>query len=154
MQTKTQHVDINSFKFQQAELDRRVEAAKFLFRRSYASVDILNKPVSLLLPELETLILQGRRLSKSFPPNNHSSLTVYLEKENIDELLATVAQNTETKYREELEMNKEQNKLLLAEQIFSQKKEREAKALQAKEDKDKAAALAEAEAYFENLSTN
>ena len=51
-------------------------------------------------------------------------------------------------------MNKEQNKLLLAEQIFSQKKEREAKALQAKEDKDKAAALAEAEAYFENLNTN
>lgn len=152
--TSKNHVDINSFKFHQEELDRRVEAAKFLFRRSYASVDILNKPVSLLLPELETLILQGRRLSKSFPPNTLSSLTVYLEKENIEELLATVAQDIETKYREELEMNKEQNKLLLAEQLFSQKKEKEAKALQAKEDKDKAAALAEAEAYFENLNTN
>lgn len=152
--TSKNHVDINSFKFHQEELDRRVEEAKFLFLRSYASVDVLNKPASLLLPELETMILNGRRLSKYFPPNTFSSLTVYLVKENIDELISKAVEDTEAKYRAQLEINKEQNKLLLAEQLFSQKKEKEVKALQAKEDKDKAAALAEAEAYFENLNTN
>jgi len=153
MTKQTQHVDINSFTFQQAELDRRVEQAQFLFLRSYNSIDILAKPASLLIPELQELILNGRRVSKQFPANNLPSLTVYLEKENIDDLLAAVADETEAKYRAELEENKEANKLLLAQQLFNQKKEKEAKALQAKEEKDKASALAEAEEYFANLAS-
>jgi len=154
MQTKNQHVDINSFTFQQAELDRRIEQAQSLYRCSYNSVDVLSKPTSLLIPELQELILSGCRISTNFSANHTMSLTVYLEKENLDDLLAEVAAETEAKYRSELEQNKEQNKLLLADQLFNQKKEKEQKALQAKEDKDKAAALAEAEEYFQNLNTN
>ncbi len=68
-------------------------------------------------------------------------------------MLSDVAKQTEESYREELEALKEKNKLLLADQLFQQKKEKEAKALQAKEDKDRANALAEAEEFFANLSS-
>jgi len=107
MQNKNQHVDINSFIFQQAELDHRIEQAQSLYRRSYNSVDILSKPASLLIPELQKLILSGRRISPNFSASHTMSLTVYLEKENLDVLLAEVATETEVKYRSELEQKKE-----------------------------------------------
>lgn len=148
------HVNLNEFQFNQTDLDQRVTAAKYQFHRSYDAIDRLSNPAVLLLPQLQDLFAKGRKLSEHFPPNTMGSLTVYLVKENIAELEAEVVQATTAKYLAELEAKKEKNKLLLADQLFAEKKAKEQKALQAKEDKDKAAALAEAEEYFKNLSSN
>lgn len=148
------HVNINEFQFSQNDLDHRITAAKYQFHRSYDSVERFSKPAVLLLPELQELFAKGRKISEHFPPNTMGSLTVFLVKENIDELEAQVVEVTTSKYLAELEAKKEKNKLLLADQLFTEKKEKEAKALAAKEEKDRQAALAEAEQYFQNLSTN
>ncbi|MBF8765938.1 hypothetical protein IR009_11960 [Pseudomonas putida] len=153
MINKTQHVNINEFVFSQTELDSRVEKAKKLFLRSFNSVDRFDGPAAILIPQLETLFKEGRTLSEHHKTDATFTLTVYLQKTNITELLSDVAKQTEENYREELEALKEKNKILLAEQLFHQKKEKEAKALQAKEDKDRANALAEAEEFFANLSS-
>lgn len=153
MTKQIQHVNINEFVFSQTELDMRIEKAKKLFLRSYNSVDRFDGPAAILMPQLETLFKEGRTLSSYHKTDATFTLTVYLEKTNIAELLSDVGKETEEIYRAELEALKEKNKLLLAEQLFKQKKEKEAKALQAKEDKDRANALAEAEEYFANLSS-
>ncbi|BBH44845.1 hypothetical protein [Pseudomonas sp. KU43P] len=152
MINKTKHVNINEFVFSQTELDSRIEKAKKLFLRSFNSVDRLDGPAAILMPQLEMLFKEGRTLSEHHKTDATFTLTVYLQKTNIADLLSDVAKQTEENYLEELEALKEKNKLLLAEQLFHQKKEKEAKALQAKEDKDRANALAEAEEFFANLS--
>lgn len=148
------HVNINEFQFSQNDLDHRITVAKYQFHRSYDAVDRFSKPAVLLLPELQELFAKGRKISEHFPPNTMGSLTVFLVKENIGELEAKVVEETTSKYLAELEAKKEKNKLLLADQLFAEKKAKEAKALAAKEEKDKQAALAEAEEYFQNLSIN
>lgn len=153
MTKQIQHVNINEFVFSQTELDMRIEKAKKLFLRSYNSVDRFDGPAAILMPQLETLFKEGRTLSEYHKTDATFTLTVYLEKTNIAELLNDVSKETEEIYRAELKALKEKNKLLLAEQLFKQKKEKEAKALQAKDDKDRANALAEAEEYFANLSS-
>ncbi|BAW25121.1 hypothetical protein ACMSI9_09095 [Pseudomonas fulva] len=153
MINKTLHVNINEFVLSQTELDSRIEKAKKLFLRSFNSVDRFDGPAAILMPQLETLFKEGRTLSEHHKTDATFTLTVYLKKTNIAELLSDVAKQTEESYREELEALKEKNKLLLADQLFQQKKEKEAKALQAKEDKDRANALAEAEEFFANLSS-
>lgn len=150
---KTQHANINEFIFSQTELDSRVEKAKKLFLHSFNSVDRFDGPAAILMPTLQTLFKEGRTLSEHHKTDATFTLTVYLQKTNIAELLSDVAKQTEENYLEELEALKEKNKLLLAEQLFHQKKEKDAKALQAKEDKDRANALAEAEEFFANLSS-
>ncbi|RMS14222.1 hypothetical protein ALP72_04488 [Pseudomonas coronafaciens pv. coronafaciens] len=151
--TPKDHVSLTDFQFNQKELDQRIVAAKYQFHRSYDSVDRYSKPASLLLPELQILFAAGRKLSEHFPANSFGVLSVFLVKENIEDLEAQIVEATTAKYLAELEEKKEKNKLLLAEQLFSEKKAKEAKALQAKEEKEKQAALAEAQAFFDNLST-
>ena len=148
-----QNVNINEFVFNQEILDERIAKAVYHFHRSHASVDRISKPAILLIPELQELFTAGLKLSEHFPPDSFGTLTVFLVKENIAELEEEVVKATTEKYLAELQALKQKNKLLLAEQLFNQKKEKEAKALQAKEDKDRANAMAEAEEYFASLSS-
>lgn len=149
----TNNVNINEFVFNQDILDQRIAQAVYQFNRSYAAVDRLSKPASLLIPELQELFVSGRKLSEHFPANSMGALTVFLVKENIDELLEEVIKSTTDSYMAELESLKEKNKLLLAEQLYQDKKRKEQKAIDAKEQKDRDAALADAEQYFANLSS-
>lgn len=153
MQNK-QHVTLESFVFCQEALDKRVANAEFSFLRGYSAVDRMSAPASILMPQLETLFKEGRSLSEHHKTDSTFTLTVYLQKTNIADLLAEVAKETEAAYRAELEVEKEKNKLLLAEQYYQDKKRKEQKVIDAKEQKDRDAALAEAEEYFANLSSS
>lgn len=152
--TTHQHVSLQTFAFSKEVLDKRLANAEFTFLRSYNAVDRFSGPTSILMPQLETLFKEGRSLSEHHKTDSTFTLTVYLQKTNIADLLAEVAKETEAAYRAELEVEKEKNKLLLAEQYYQDKKRKEQKVIDAKEQKDRDAALAEAEEYFANLSSS
>lgn len=155
MTSTKQHVSLQSFQFDQEVFDKRLTNATFSFKSSAAALETIHEPVSLAIPKIMDMAQKGRKLSQFRTPQIlNGYLLVCFEKENLEEELQRIEQEVKAQYELELEAEKERNIKLLAQQLFDQKKAKEAKVLQVKEDKDKAAALAEAEQYFHSLNSN
>ena len=151
----TKHVSLSSFQFDQEVFDKRLKNAIYSFKSSAAALETINAPVSLAIPKVMEMARKGRSLSQFRTPQKlNGYLLVCFEKENLEEELQRIEQEVKAQYELELEEDKERNIQLLAQQLFDQKKAKEAKALQVKEEKEMAAALAEAQEVFQNLSTN
>ncbi|MBD8705632.1 hypothetical protein IFT47_03175 [Pseudomonas sp. CFBP 13711] len=153
MTTTQQHVSLQTFVFSQEALDKRLANAEFNFLRSYGAVDRFSAPTSILMPQLETLFKEGRTLSEYHKPESTISLTVYLLKINIEELLEQVAEQTKALYLSELEEEKKRQQAILEQQLYQAQKDKEAKKEADKEAKLRAEAAAEAQRYFDNLSS-
>jgi hypothetical protein len=150
-----EHVSLQSFQFNQEVFDKRLKNAIFSFKSSAAALETIHEPVSLAIPKVMKMATKGRKLSQFRTPQNlNGYLLVCFEKENLEEELQRIEQEVKAQYELELEADKERNIQLLAQQLFDQKKAKEAKALQVKEEKEMAAALAEAQEVFQNLNTN
>ncbi|MBK3872372.1 hypothetical protein [Stutzerimonas frequens] len=109
-------------------------------------------PFALAIDAVIEATKNGRVLSKYRKPILHGSICyIYLEKENIQNLLDEVAEQEKAKYLEELEAEKQRNVQLLAEQLYQQEKAKKEKAEQEKEQKLKDAAMKDAIEYFQNL---
>ena len=155
MENVNQHVSLQSFQFDQKVFDKRLAKAVFSFKSSAAALETIHEPVSLVISKIMEMAQKGRKLSQFRTPQNlNGYLLVCFEKENLEEELQRIEQEVKAQYELELEADKERNIQLLAQQLFDQKKAKEAKALQVKEEKEMAAALAEAQEVFQNLSTN
>ena len=151
----TKHVSLSSFQFDQEVFDKRLKNAIYSFKSSAAALETIHAPVSLAIPKVMEMARKGRSLSQFRTPQNlNGYLLVCFEKENLEEELQRIEQEVKAQYELELEADKERNIQLLAQQLFDQKKAKEAKALQVKEEKEMAAALAEAQEVFQNLNTN
>jgi len=151
----TKHVSLQIFQFDQEVFDKRLKNAIFSFKSSAAALETIHEPVSLAVPKIMDLAQKGRKLSQFRTPQNlNGYLLVCFEKENLEEELQRIEQEVKAQYELELVADKERNIQLLAQQLFDQKKAKEAKALQVKEEKEMAAALAEAQEVFQNLNTN
>lgn len=149
----TKHVSLSSFQFDQEVFDKRLKNAIFSFKSSAAALETIHEPVSLAIPKIMELAQKGRSLSQFRSPQIlNGYLLVCFEKENLEEELQRIELEVKAQYELELKEDKERNIQLLAQQLFDQKKAKEVKALQAKEDKDKSAALAEAQEYFQSLN--
>lgn len=153
MENTIQHVSIQSFQFNQDVLDKRIEHAKFLFLRSYAAVDRLDGPVSILMPKLQNLFAAGRVLSENHPTNTTGGFTVFLLKENVEQLLEDVATETTAKYNDDLVVEKQKQQQILAEQLYQAQLDKEAKKESDREAKLRAGAEKEASEFFANLSS-
>lgn len=153
MENAKQHVTLSAFTFQQDVLDKRIEHAKFQFLRSYAAVDRYSEPVTLLMPKLQKLFAAGRVLSENHPISTMAGFTVFLVKENIDDLLKDVAIETENAYLAELEVEKQKQQQILEQQLYQAQKDKEAKKEHDKEAKLRADAAKEAQDFFANLET-
>lgn len=150
-----EHVSLQSFQFDKEVFDKRLKNAIYSFKSSAAALETIHEPVSLAIPKVMEMAQKGRKLSQFRTPQNlNGYLLVCFEKENLEEELQRIEQEVKAQYELELEADKERNIQLLAQQLFDQKKAKEAKALQVKEEKEMAAALAEAQEVFQNLSTN
>lgn len=150
-----EHVSLQSFQFNQEVFDKRLKNAIFSFKSSAAALETIHEPVSLAIPKVMEMATKGRKLSQFRTPQNlNGYLLVCFEKENLEEELQRIEQEVKAQYELELQEDKERNIQLLAQQLFDQKKAKEAKALQVKEEKEMAAALAEAQEVFQNLNTN
>ncbi|MHC8413741.1 hypothetical protein ACYZTR_27470 [Pseudomonas sp. Hz4] len=150
-----EHVSLSSFQFDQDVFDKRLKNAIFSFKSSAAALETIHEPVSLAIPKVMEMATKGRKLSQFRTPQNlNGYLLVCFEKENLEEELQRIEQEVKAQYELELEADKERNINLLAQQLFDQKKAKEAKALQVKEEKEMASALAEAQEVFQNLNTN
>lgn len=148
-------VSLQSFQYNQDVLDKRLKNAIFSFKSSAAALETIHEPVSLAIPKVMEMATKGRKLSQFRTPQIlNGYLLVCFEKENLEEELQRIEQEVKAQYELELEADKERNIQLLAQQLFDQKRAKEAKALQVKEEKEMAAALAEAHEVFQNLSTN
>ncbi|MGE9763925.1 hypothetical protein [Pseudomonas sp. PDM20] len=145
------NVSINSFTFSEEELNKRVTQAQNAFLRSYGSVDRLDGPAAIIMPQLEKLFKEGRTLSKYHAVNTDRSLTVYLEKEDISDLLEDVAKKTKTDYLAQLEQEKGRQQALLANQLFQSELQKEQRKKDDHEAKLKAKAAKEAKEYFQSL---
>lgn len=155
MTSTKQHVSLQSFQFDQAVFDKRLTNAIFSFKSSAAALETIHEPVSLAIPKIMEMAQKGRKLSQFRTPQNlNGYLLVCFEKENLDEELQRIEQEVKAQYEIELKAEKERNIQLLAQQLFTQKKEKEAKAVQLKEEKEMAAALAEAQEVFQNLNAS
>lgn len=155
MTSSKQHVSLQSFQFDQEVLDKRLKNAIFSFKSSAAALETIHEPVSIIIPKIMEMAQKGRKLSQFRSPQIlNGYLLVCFEKENLEEELQRIEQEVKAQYELELEADKERNIQLLAQQLFDQKKAKEAKALQVKEEKEMAAALAEAQEVFQNLNTN
>lgn len=155
MTSTKQHVSLQSFQFDQTVFDKRLKNAVFNFKSSAAALETINEPVSLAIPKIMEMAQKGRKLSQFRSPQIlNGYLLVCFEKENLEEELQRIEQEVKAQYELELEADKERNIQLLAQQLFDQKKAKEAKALQVKEEKEMASALAEAQEVFQNLNTN
>lgn len=153
MTSTKQHVSLQTFQFDQKVFDKRLANAVFSFKSSAAALETIHEPTSLAVPKIMEMAKKGRKLSQFRTPQNlNGYLLVCFEKENLEEELQRIEQEVKAQYELELKEDKERNIQLLAQQLFDQKKAKEAKALQAKEDKDKSAALAEAQEYFQSLN--
>ncbi|MEQ4312624.1 hypothetical protein ABNM01_06960 [Pseudomonas syringae] len=152
--TTQHHVSLQTFAFSKEALDKRLANAEFTFLRSYNAVDRFSGPTSILMPQLETLFKEGRSLSEHHKPESTISLTVYLLKTNIDELLADLAKQTEALYLSELEEEKKRQQSILEQQLYQAQKDKEAKKESDKEAKLRADAAQQAAEYFQNLNTN
>lgn len=151
----TKHVSLSSFQFDQEVFDKRLKNAIYSFKSSAAALETIHEPVSLAIPKVMEMAQKGRKLSQFRSPQIlNGYLLVCFEKENLEEDLERIEQEVKAQYQLELEADKERNIQLLAQQLFDQKKAKEAKALQVKEEKEMAAALAEAQEAFQNLNTN
>lgn len=151
----TKHVSLSSFQFDQEVFDKRLKNAIFSFKSSAAALETIHEPVSIVIPKIMEMAQKGRKLSQFRSPQIlNGYLLVCFEKENLEEDLERIEQEVKAQYELELEADKERNIQLLAQQLFDQKKAKEAKALQVKEEKEMAAALAEAQEVFQNLNTN
>ncbi|UVM50714.1 hypothetical protein LOY38_01175 [Pseudomonas sp. B21-015] len=150
-----EHVSLQSFQFNQEVFDKRLKNAIFSFKSSAAALETIHEPVSLAIPKVMEMATKGRKLSQFRTPQNlNGYLLVCFEKENLEEELQRIEQEVKAQYELELEADKERNIQLLAQQLFDQKKAKEAKALQVKEEKEMAAALAEAQEVFQNLKAS
>ncbi|MEQ4315364.1 hypothetical protein ABNM01_19680 [Pseudomonas syringae] len=147
------NVSLQSFQYNQDVLDKRIEHAKFQFLRSYAAVDRYSEPVTLLMPKLQKLFAAGRVLSENHPISTMAGFTVFLVKENIDDLLKDVAIETENAYLAELEIEKQKQQQILEQQLYQAQKDKEAKKEFDKEAKLRADAAKEAQDFFANLSS-
>lgn len=147
----TNNVSINTFAYSQAELDKRVSNAQNAFLRSYGSVDRLDGPAVIIMPQIEKLLKEGRSLSKFHITNIDRSLTVYLEKENIGELLIKIQEDTKEKYLTELEVEKERQRTLLAHPLYQAELQKEQRKKDDHQAKLKAKAEQEAVDYFNSL---
>lgn len=150
-----EHVSLSSFQFDQEVFDKRLKNAIFSFKSSAAALETIHEPVSLAVPKIMEMAKKGRKLSQFRSPQIlNGYLLVCFEKENLEEELQRIEQEVKAQYELELEANKERNIQLLAQQLFNEKKAKEKKALQVKEEKEMAAALAEAQEVFQNLKAN
>lgn len=155
MENVNQHVSLQTFQFDQKVFDKRLANAVFSFKSSAAALETIHEPVSLAIPKVMELAQKGRKLSQFRSPQIlNGYLLVCFEKENLEEELQRIEQEVKAQYELELEANKERNIQLLAQQLFNEKKAKEKKALQVKEEKEMAAALAEAQEVFQNLKAN
>ncbi|WP_348750299.1 hypothetical protein [Pseudomonas rhodesiae] len=153
--TSTKNVSLQSFQFNQEVFDKRLKNAIFSFKSSAAALETIHEPVSLAVPKIMEMAQKERKLSQFRTPQIlNGYLLVCFEKENLEEELQRIEQEVKAQYELELEADKERNIQLLAQQLFDQKRAKEAKALQVKEEKEMAAALAEAQEVFQNLNTN
>lgn len=153
MENAKQHVSLGAFTFQQDVLDKRIEHAQFLFLRSFAAVDRYSEPVSILMPKLQKLFAAGRVLSDNHPISTVAGFTVFLVKENIEDLLKDVAIETEYAYLAELELEKQKQQQILEQQLYQAQKNKELKKEADREAKLRADAAREAAEFFENLNT-
>ena len=147
------NVSLQSFQYNQNVLDKRIEHAKFQFLRSYAAVDRYSEPAAILMPKLQKLFVEGRVLSEHHPISTAAGLTIFLVKENIDDLLKDVATETENAYLAELELEKAKQQQILEQQLYQAQKDKEAKKEFDKEAKLRADAAKEAQDFFANLSS-
>lgn len=155
MTSTKQHVSLQSFQFDQEVFDKRLKNAIYSFKSSAAALETIHEPVSIVIPKVMEMAQKGRKLSQFRTPQIlNGYLLVCFEKENLEEELQRIEQEVKAQYELELEVEKERNIQLLAQQLFDQKKAKEAKVLQVKEEKEMAAALAEAQVVFQNLNTN
>lgn len=151
----TKHVSLSSFQFNQEVFDKRLKNAIFSFKSSAAALETIHEPVSIVIPKIMEMAQKGRKLSQFRSPQIlNGYLLVCFEKENLEEELQRIELEVKAQYELELDVEKERNIQLLAQQLFNEKKAKENKAVQAKEEKEKAAALAEAQEVFQNLNTN
>ncbi|WP_350600765.1 hypothetical protein [Pseudomonas sp. 65/3-MNA-CIBAN-0223] len=153
MENTIQHVSIQSFQFNQDVLDKRIEHAKLLFLRSYAAVDRYDAPVSILMPKLQHLFAAGRVLSDNHPTITTGGFTVFLLKENVEQLLKDVAIETKTAYLADLEVEKQKQQQILEQQLYQAQVNKEAKKAADREAKLRADAAKEAQDFFANLSS-
>ena len=145
-------VKINTFTFNQEELDRRTNRAIENFKTTLHALDVIQLPFSVAIDAIVEAALSGKKLSKYRKPQLHGSIVFcYFEKENIEHLLEEVAAQEKEKYIAELEAEKERNLELLAEQLYQQEKAKKLKAEQEKEQKLKEAAMKDALEYFATL---
>jgi hypothetical protein len=155
MTSTKQHVSLQRLQFDQEVFDKRLKNAIFSFKSSAAALETIHEPVSLAVPKIMEMTQKQRKLSQFRTPQIlNGYLLVCFEKENLEEEIQRIEQEVKAQYELELEADKERNIQLLAQQLFDQKKAKEAKALQVKEEKEMAAALAEAQEVFQNLNTN
>lgn len=149
---KTNVVKLNTFTFNQEELDRRTNRAIENFKTTLHALDVIQLPFSVAIDAIVEAALSGKKLSKYRKPQLHGSIVFcYFEKENIEHLLEEVAQQEKEKYLAELEAEKNRNLELLAEQLYQQEKAKKEKAEQEKEQKMKEAAMKDALEYFQSL---
>ena len=145
-------VKINTFTFNQEELDRRTNRAIENFKTTLHALDVIQLPFSVAIDAIVEAALSGKKLSKYRKPQLHGSIVFcYFEKENIEHLLEEVAAQEKEKYIAELEAEKERNLELLAEQLYQQEKSKKEKAEREREQKLKEAAMKDAIEYFATL---
>ncbi len=149
---KTNVVKLNTFTFNQEELDRRTNRAVENFKTTLHALDVIQLPFSVAIDAIVEAALSGKKLSKYRKPQLHGSIVFcYFEKENIEHLLEEVAEQEKEKYIAELEAEKERNLELLAEQLYQQEKSKKEKAEREREQKLKEAAMKDAIEYFATL---
>lgn len=151
MENTKQHVSIKSFQFNQDVLDKRIEHARFQFLRSYAAVDRYSEPVPILMPKLQHLFAAGRVLSENHPTITTGGLTVFLLKENIQQLLEDVATEATAKYNYDLVVEKQKQQQILEQQLYQTQIDKETKKATDREAKLRADAAKEAQDFFANL---
>lgn len=149
---KTNVVKLNTFTFDQQELDRRTNRACENFKTTLHALDVIQLPFSVAIDAIVEAALSGKKLSKYRKPILQGSIVYcYFEKQNIQHLLDEVAEQEKEKYLAELEAEKQRNVQLLAEQLYQQEKAKKEKAEQEKEQKLKEAAMKDALEYFATL---
>lgn len=145
-------VKINTFTFDQQELDRRTNRAVENFKASLHALDLIQLPFALAIDAVIEATKNGRVLSTYRKPQIHGSLCyIYLQKENIEHLLEEVKEKEKEKYLAELEAEKQRNIDLLASQLFEQEKAKKERAEREREQKLKEAAMKDALEYFATL---
>lgn len=149
---KTNVVKLNTFTFNQEELDRRTTRAVENFKASLHALDLVQLPFALAIDAVIEATKNGRVLSTYRKPQIHGSLCyIYFQKEDIQHLLDEVAEKEKEKYLAELEAEKRRNIDLLASQLFEQEKSKKLKAEQEKEQKAREQAKRDAIEYFNSL---